>query len=473
LPVIIQGGMGVAVSGWRLARAVSTVGQLGVVSGTGLDAVLARRLQLGDPDGALRSALDALPVPGVAERVLDRYFVDGGKQPDARFEQVPMGRLRPSRLSEDLLVAGSFVEVWLARQGHSNPVGINYLEKIQAPTLPSIYGAMLAGVDVVLMGAGIPRSIPGVLDELSQGRPAELRLDVSGASEAYTLRFDPEEYHGGPPPPVERPMFLAIVASHVLATMLATRVDPPADGFVIEYPTAGGHNAPPRGKGNRSESGEPLYGERDVPDLSVFRELGRPFWLAGEFGVPGGLARARAEGAVGIQVGTAFAYCDESGLRDDLKRAVLEASRHGRVEVFTDPVASPTGFPFKVVDLDDTLSDDEVYEDRSRVCDLGYLRTAVVERGRQKWRCAAEPADDFQRKGGDPADTFGRRCLCNALMATVGLGQVREDGTVEPPLVTSGDAVSAIASFVSEGADGYSAADVVDRLLEGWVNDRT
>ena len=32
-PIIIQGGMGVAVSGWRLARAVAQTGQLGVVSG--------------------------------------------------------------------------------------------------------------------------------------------------------------------------------------------------------------------------------------------------------------------------------------------------------------------------------------------------------------------------------------------------------------------------------------------------------
>jgi len=43
LPVIIQGGMGVGVSSWWLAQAVARTGQLGVVSGTALDAVLARR----------------------------------------------------------------------------------------------------------------------------------------------------------------------------------------------------------------------------------------------------------------------------------------------------------------------------------------------------------------------------------------------------------------------------------------------
>ena len=72
LPAIIQGGMGVAVSGWRLARAVSAAGQLGVVSGTLLPVVLARRLQLGDPDGELRRALAAFPDPALASAIVAR-----------------------------------------------------------------------------------------------------------------------------------------------------------------------------------------------------------------------------------------------------------------------------------------------------------------------------------------------------------------------------------------------------------------
>lgn len=64
LPPIIQGGMGVTVSGWRLARAVSKEGQLGVVSGTALDLVLARQLQLGDVGGHLRRALGGVSVSG-------------------------------------------------------------------------------------------------------------------------------------------------------------------------------------------------------------------------------------------------------------------------------------------------------------------------------------------------------------------------------------------------------------------------
>ena len=77
-PRIIQGGMGVAVSSWRLARAVAQAGQLGVVSGTAADTVMARRLQQGDPGGHVRRALEAFPYPAMARRVIDQFFVDGG-----------------------------------------------------------------------------------------------------------------------------------------------------------------------------------------------------------------------------------------------------------------------------------------------------------------------------------------------------------------------------------------------------------
>ena len=103
LPTIIQGGMGAGVSSWPLARAVSKAGQLGVVSGTGLDTILARRLQAGDPGGHLRRALERFPIPNVARRILDRYFVPGGKPPDTPFRSKPVPAVEPSRHLKDLL----------------------------------------------------------------------------------------------------------------------------------------------------------------------------------------------------------------------------------------------------------------------------------------------------------------------------------------------------------------------------------
>jgi len=468
LPTIIQGGMGVGVSGWRLARAVSKSGQLGVVSGTGIDAVLARRLQLGDPDGHLRRALAAFPFPEVARRILDRYFRSEGKRTDAAFKAKPIPSIKPGRFLIELTVAANFVEVFLAKEGHSGLVGINLLEKIQVQTLPSLYGAMLAGVDFVLMGAGIPRAIPGVLDRLADNQEVELALDVAGAlpEDRFTTRFDPRLF-GSDLPSVPRPRFLAIVASATLAQALLRRSEGRIDGFVVEGFTAGGHNAPPRGEMTIDGKGEPIYSEADVADLAKFRQLDLPFWLAGSYGSPERLAQARGEGAQGVQVGTLFALSRESGIDPAIRRAAIDAVQSGDASVFTDPYASPTGFPFKVMGLPGTLSESGVYHSRCRICDMGYLRQLYrKDDGSVGYRCPAEPEIDFVQKGGSVAETSGRKCLCNGLMATIGLGQVR-DGIAEPPLVTIGDDVVNLARFLGDGRTEFGASEVVEFLLAG------
>jgi len=461
--------MGVAVSGWPLARAVSMAGQLGVVSGTGLAIVFSRGLQVGDPSGKLRFALQHFPIPGVAERILERHFIPGGKAPATPFISSPLPTLRPGPALVELTVAANFVEVFLAKEGHNGVAGINFLEKMQLPTLPSLYGAMLAGVDYILMGAGIPRSIPGALDVLAKGEAAELKIDVLGAlpGEDFLSTFDPQEFCSGAAPMLKRPLFLGIVASATLAMALAKKANGRVDGFVVEGDTAGGHNAPPRGAMQLSASGEPIYGPRDVADLDKIRELGLPFWLAGSYGQPGKLAEALRLGAAGIQVGTAFAFCVESGIEASIKRQTIQLAKAGKAKVFTDPVASPTGFPFKVLQLTGTLSDALQYAARERNCDLGYLRHVYrKEDGTPGYRCPAEPVDEFVRKGGSPADAEGRKCLCNGLVSNIGLGQVRSETQTELPLITAGDNVSFIPRFLKPGADSYTAAEVIEQLLD-------
>ena len=127
--------MGFSISNWRLARAVSQLGQLGVISGTALDIVIARKLQSGDPGGHIRRALEHFPFPRIAKRVVDKYFVPGGLAEDEPFENVPMHSLEGNREPQELCMVGNFVEVFLAREGHAHPIGINYLEKIQFQVL--------------------------------------------------------------------------------------------------------------------------------------------------------------------------------------------------------------------------------------------------------------------------------------------------------------------------------------------------
>lgn len=467
--MIFQGGMGVAVSDWRLARAVSTEGQLGVVSGTGIDSVLVRRLQDGDLGGHMRRALASFPFADVASRALETYFRPEGRAPGQPYARLPLPTVKGSTFARGMTMLAAFSEVFLAKEGHDQPVGLNLLTKVQVPNLATLYGAMLAGVDAVLMGAGIPREEPGALDRLAAQRPASLSVDVAGsagAGPAPTVAFDPAEFGGEAIGPLRRPAFLPIISSHALAKMLLKRATGAVQGFVVEGPTAGGHNAPPRGKAALDETGQPVYGERDVPDLAALQAMGLPFWLAGGTGSPEGLRRALDDGAAGIQVGTLFAYSDESGLEADLKRRVIARALAGQLEVRTDPRASPTGFPFKAVSLPGTNAEVEPYERRTRVCDLGYLREPYrTPAGTIQYRCAAEPVDAYVAKGGRVEDTVGRKCLCNALMADVGLPQVQRDGQTERPLVTSGDALSSLPRFLRHGAADYTAGDVVRFLL--------
>lgn len=458
--------MGVAVSGWRLAKAVSEMGQLGVVSGTALDIVLVRRLQQGDPDGDIRRAMAAFPDREVAERIIKTYFVEGGRAPGEAFKAAPVFSATPSRRNSELGVLAGFVEVFLAKEGHAGLVGINFLEKIQLPTPSTLYGALLGGVDYVLVGAGIPRSIPSMIDALVLHEQVQLPLHVTGLREGQTfeLTFDPRSVLGVELPPLPRPDFLAIIASSALAISLA-RHTPGVNGFVVEGPTAGGHNAPPRGQ-MMLEEGEPVYGPRDEVDLAKIASVGLPFWLAGGYGTPEGLLAAQAQGATGIQVGTLFAFCNESGVEPSLRSQVVAESRTGELKVFTDPLASPTGFPFKVAGVYGTLSEPEVRDARHAICDLGYLREMYVkDDGALGYRCPSEPADDYIRKGGRIEDTIGRQCICNGLMATAGYPQHRQ-GVAEPAIVTAGDDLQKLARIVPKGADSYAAADVIGYLLD-------
>lgn len=488
-PTIIQGGMGAGVSNFKLANAVAREGQLGVVSGTALDSILIRRLQDGDSDGDMRRGLENFPIPSIAERVLDKYFIKNGKKQEDPYKRSTMFTANPKESLLELIVAANFVEVFLAKEGHSGKVGINYLEKIQMPNLPSIYGAMLAGVDYVLMGAGQPFTIPGVIDQLVNHHEVSLKLSVIQAikkerhaltfndqdnklktrtESGHYLTFNPQTIMQNPESVLKRPQFLGIIASEVLALAFKRRATGKVNGFIIEAPTAGGHNAPPRGKLQLTETGEPLYGPRDEVNFEKIKKHGLPFWLAGSFASPEKLQYAKdVVGACGIQVGTAFAFCNESGLDKNYKQKIIDRALKSEVSVFTDPRASPTGFPFKVIQQPGTISEQTDYENRERVCDLGYLREVYeTEKGTLRYRCPSEPIEAFVNKGGKEEDTIDRKCLCNGLMANIGHPQTQKHGATELPLFTAGDDLVNIPQFLNDGERTYSAKDVIEQLLD-------
>jgi nitronate monooxygenase len=280
------------------------------------------------------------------------------------------------------------------------------------------------------------------------------------------MHFNPRQYLDADLPPLKRPRFLSIISSNTLAITMLKKANGRVDGFVVETPVAGGHNAPPRGAMQLSPSGEPIYGERDVVDLPRLRELNVPFWLAGGYGTPDMIRHALEQGAAGVQVGTAFAFSLESGLDPDIRRRLLASAVDGSARVFTDPLASPTGYPFKVALLENSASEASVFAARPRICDLGYLREPYrTPEGEVGYRCASEPVTIYESKGGALPETVGRKCVCNALLANIGMPQTRKGNRTEAALVTTGDDLVSIPQFLPPGQLEYTVSDVLKVLL--------
>lgn len=270
---------------------------------------------------------------------------------------------------------------------------------------------MLANADYVIMGAGIPMEVPGILDALAKNDDCKLVIDVDGSEEVHYAHFSPKEFWTNAKKPelaeveLKRPNFLPIVSSVMLAQAMLKRASGAGptkgiQGFVIEMPTAGGHNAPPRGfrydaekKSHNlslNERGEPVYGPKDEVDLAKFKKSTKdlPFWLAGYYARPEKLQEVLAIGGQGVQVGTSFAFAKESGLAAGPKEEVLRQVASGDLSVFTDPVASPTGFPFKVLELEDSLSEKAKYDSRPACATWGTCAPRTRMR-RARWVTAA------------------------------------------------------------------------------------
>src|SRR3989338_1120831 len=423
---IIQGGMGIYISTPFLARTCSMQdGVLGTVSGVAAERIMPRILQTGDPGRHIRRALGHFPFRNVAERILDEYFVEGGIVAGQKFKTVPTYNLHPRSALIELTVAASFAFVWLAKEGHAGPVSVNYLEKIQIPHIYHLTGAMLAGVDFVTMGAGITLQIPGVLDAIASGGVPSYRVLVEGsAGGTKTISFDPSAFFKTKLPELKRPGFLPVVSTDVLAGLMVKKLPPGSiQGFVVELPTAGGHNAPPRTKGVFDESGQPLYGPKDAVAFEKLRALRIPFWIGGSLASPEGLGKAKALGAVGIQAGSIFALSEDSGMDPLFRAEMRRLGYRDELVIRTEARVSPTGFPFKVAQLPGTLSDPAVYAARARVCDLSALPVPYQQDdGKVGFRCPSEPVEDYLRKGGRLEDTEGARCLCNGLFSAARLG---------------------------------------------------
>ena len=450
-PQIIQGCPDIAISHWGLARAVAQAGQLGVISGGALGVCLARRLQLGDTDGRLRHAFDHFPFPSVAHRVWDQFFIAGGKSPATPFELTRQPVLDGGKTLVELTVLANYTEVFLAKEGHEGLIGIRYPGFAPIPLLPSLYGALLAGVDYVLV-AGMPATIPGILDRLTDSEPASTPVRVrddrgpAPHDEPVWCGFDPGVLADGQMVPLPRPKVIALVPSASAALDSLRATDGPLDGVVLTNGAAAAAR----------------YASSEVDGL---RSLGVPFWLAVRAD-PAEVRLARDMGARGVMIESPFTFAQESSLATELKDQVIQAVLTASGDVFGEIPGSAAGQLMKVVRLRDTPSDPDVFGARPRICDIGYFRQPFLRPdGGVGYRCPGEPLVHYAEKGGSPEEAVLQRCLCNGLLASAGLGQIQSGRDLEKALVPAGEDVGQIRRFLRRGQRLFTAREVIDDLL--------
>jgi nitronate monooxygenase len=323
---IIQGGMGVGVSLSPLARAVAREGGVGVISSAALDRLVSKRT------GKKHTTYEAA------------------------FEEVSQAK---------------------AKGGVS---GINIMVALVQDYEDSVKGAIDAGADIIISGAGLPLNLPAIQN------PGETAL-VPIVSSARALEIICKRWE---------------------------RLGYRPDGVVLEGPLAGGH------LGFKLEEVflESNKLENLLPPVKETSEKhgGFPVIVAGGIYTHDDITRFLKMGADGVQMGTRFLVTEESSASDNYKQAVIDA---GKEDILvTHQPGSPCGLPFMVI-KESPMFQGALERKRKPLCNKGYVLRP--DREGRFTQCLARL---------DDGKAF---CICNGLLSSAGYNPVRED-----PLYTVG-----------------------------------
>ncbi len=323
---IIQGGMGVGVSLYPLARAVAKEGGVGVISSACLDRLVSKRT-------------------GKRVNTYDAVY---------------------SEISE--------------AKSEGGYVGINIMVALMRDYQDSVRGAIDAGADFIISGAGLPLSLPTIQ------RPKDTAL-IPIVSSARALDIICKKWE---------------------------RVGYRPDAVVLEGPLAGGH----LGFAIDQIDNEAYSLERLLPpvkDMAIkYGDI--PVIVAGGIYSHEDIERFLKMGADAVQMGTRFLATVESSADDLYKEAVLNATKEDIV-VATKP-GSPCGLPFRVLRHSPMFVSAQKGL-RKPKCDKGYVLTKDHE-GKYSL-CPAK------------TDNINYFCICNGLLSSAGYNPLEEE-----PLYTVG-----------------------------------
>jgi nitronate monooxygenase len=273
---IVQGGMGVGVSAHRLAGSVAALGAVGTISSVDL-----RRLH-----------------PDLMERTRECRVGEAAK---AAINEANLEALEREIVSAKALAQGRGV------------LAVNVMRAV-GEYAPSVTRALQAGIDAVVVGAGLPLDLPDLAREHPKAALIPILSDARGIA---------------------------------LVVKKWERKQRLPDAIVIEHPRwAGGH----LGAAKVADLADPRFDfERVLPEALAFlrsagieREV--PLIVAGGIRSFEDIARVQALGAAAVQLGTPFVATEECDAHPTFKRVLAEARDEDLVE-FT----SVAGLPARAV----------------------------------------------------------------------------------------------------------------------------
>ncbi len=327
IPVpIIQGGMGVGVSLSPLASAVAREGGVGLVSSACLDRLVSKRIG----------------------KKLNSY--------EAAYEEVSLAKNRGG-------IAGINIMCALARDYND-----------------SVKGALDAGADVIISGAGLPLTLPAI-----QPPKDTALIPIVSSARALDIICKKWEKLGYRP-----------------------------DAVVLEGPLAGGHLG---FKMDQIDTDENKLENLLPPVKDMAKKYGDfPIIVAGGIYTYDDIVGYLKAGANCVQMGTRFLATEESSASPDYKSSVV-AARESDIIVAYDP-GSPCGLPFRIV-KQSPMYVSALSKKRAPKCDKGYV---LQKDGEGKYSiCPAKRSNEHHF------------CICNGLLSSANYNPKEEE-----PLYTVG-----------------------------------
>ncbi len=312
--------MGVGVSLHPLANAVAREGGVGVVSSACLDRLVAKR----------------------TNKKVTIY--------EAVYEEVSLSKIK-----------GGFV-------------GINIMGALARDFNESVKGAIDAGADVIISGAGLPLTLPAI-------HPSKDTALIPIVSSARALEIICKKWE---------------------------KLKYRPDAVVLEGPLAGGH------LGFRMD-------QIDLESNTLENLLPPVKEMAIKFGdfpviVAGGIYTHQDilsfmnKGADGVQMGTRFLATEESSATESYKQSVVRATKEDIVVAHRP--GSPCGLPFRVI-KQSPMYVSSLQQRRKPKCDKGYVLMKDAE-----GKFTVCPARE------DNKDYF---CICNGLLSSAGYNPAEEE----------------------------------------------